>query len=192
MRNGEDSLFWDNLWLVEEVLKVQYPRLYALELCKDISVAEKMRHSSLFEFSLFARPPGKKQQSKSCNRPSIITSSSYARILWMYSPIYMQNVGCLAFGRLRVEFYGNLVQELLSRIHFLPQGSIDLVPPQNGACHPHGVLPTERLMVRQNTFLQVGYMKHIVNSAKLLRRLTLVSNGSNLFQHLERSNIYRV
>ncbi|GJU19879.1 hypothetical protein Tco_1153221 [Tanacetum coccineum] len=24
------------------------------------------------------------------------------------------------------------------------------VPPQNGACHPHGVLPMERLMVRQN------------------------------------------
>ncbi|GKD33073.1 RNA-directed DNA polymerase, eukaryota [Tanacetum coccineum] len=31
----------------ETALKIQYPRLYALELCKDISVAEKMRQHSL-------------------------------------------------------------------------------------------------------------------------------------------------
>ncbi|GKG09558.1 hypothetical protein Tco_0338304, partial [Tanacetum coccineum] len=38
---------------------------------------------------------------------------------------------------------------------------------QNEACHPHEVLPTERLMDRriEITFLQVGYMKRIVDPA---------------------------
>nr|GFA24306.1 reverse transcriptase domain-containing protein [Tanacetum cinerariifolium] len=44
-------------------------------------------------------------------------------------------------------------------------------------------------MDRQNTFLQVGYMKCIVDPAQLLRKLKLVSNGSNLLQHLERFDI---
>ncbi|GJW06322.1 hypothetical protein Tco_1568745 [Tanacetum coccineum] len=35
--------------------------------------------------------------------------------------------------------------------------------------------------------LPTGYMKRIVNSSQLLRKLKLVSNGSNLFQHLERT-----
>ncbi|GKA48858.1 reverse transcriptase domain-containing protein [Tanacetum coccineum] len=39
---------------------------------------------------------------------------------------------------------------------------------------------------------QVGYMKRIVNPVQLFRKLKLVCNGSNLFQHLERSNVPRV
>ncbi|GKD51409.1 RNA-directed DNA polymerase, eukaryota, reverse transcriptase zinc-binding domain protein, partial [Tanacetum coccineum] len=45
--DGENSLFWDDIWLREVPLKKQYPRLYALDLCKDVSVADKMRHSIL-------------------------------------------------------------------------------------------------------------------------------------------------
>ena len=36
--NGDDTLFWNDLWLGDEVLKVQYPRLYALKTYKDVCV----------------------------------------------------------------------------------------------------------------------------------------------------------
>nr|GEY47453.1 RNA-directed DNA polymerase, eukaryota, reverse transcriptase zinc-binding domain protein [Tanacetum cinerariifolium] len=45
--NGENTSFWDDSWLGEVALKVLYKRLYALEMCKSISVAEKMSHPSL-------------------------------------------------------------------------------------------------------------------------------------------------
>ncbi|GKE19112.1 RNA-directed DNA polymerase, eukaryota [Tanacetum coccineum] len=45
--NGEDTLFWEDPWLGENVLRIQYPRLYALETCKSISVADKIKHDSL-------------------------------------------------------------------------------------------------------------------------------------------------
>nr|GEU90336.1 RNA-directed DNA polymerase, eukaryota [Tanacetum cinerariifolium] len=53
---------WDNViskdvsWLGEVALKVLYKRLYALEMCKSISVAEKMGHPSLsHSFSMMPR-----------------------------------------------------------------------------------------------------------------------------------------
>nr|GEU89312.1 RNA-directed DNA polymerase, eukaryota, reverse transcriptase zinc-binding domain protein [Tanacetum cinerariifolium] len=45
--NGENTFFWDDSWLGDVALKVLYKRLYALEICKSISVAEKMGHPSL-------------------------------------------------------------------------------------------------------------------------------------------------
>ncbi|GJT83575.1 RNA-directed DNA polymerase, eukaryota, reverse transcriptase zinc-binding domain protein, partial [Tanacetum coccineum] len=45
--NSENTSFWDDSWLGEVALKVLYKRLYALEMCKSISVAEKMGHPSL-------------------------------------------------------------------------------------------------------------------------------------------------
>ncbi|GJX08115.1 hypothetical protein Tco_0196047 [Tanacetum coccineum] len=48
--NEEDTLFWDETWLGEKSLKYQFPRLYALEECKLITVAEKMRHDGLSSF----------------------------------------------------------------------------------------------------------------------------------------------
>ncbi|GJY19819.1 RNA-directed DNA polymerase, eukaryota, reverse transcriptase zinc-binding domain protein [Tanacetum coccineum] len=55
--NGADSMFWEDLWIGEKTLKIQYPRLYSLELHKDISVAEKLGHPSLV-FSLRRQPSG--------------------------------------------------------------------------------------------------------------------------------------
>nr|GEX58271.1 RNA-directed DNA polymerase, eukaryota [Tanacetum cinerariifolium] len=45
--NGENISFWDDSWLGEVELKVLYKRLYALEMCKPISVAERIGHPSL-------------------------------------------------------------------------------------------------------------------------------------------------
>ncbi|GKB38202.1 RNA-directed DNA polymerase, eukaryota, reverse transcriptase zinc-binding domain protein [Tanacetum coccineum] len=53
--NGENSLFWDDIWMGDTALKEQYPRVYALEASKSISIADKLAHSNV-EVSL-RRPP---------------------------------------------------------------------------------------------------------------------------------------
>ncbi|GKC15737.1 hypothetical protein Tco_1012519 [Tanacetum coccineum] len=53
--NGEDTLFWEDHWKGEKDLRSHFPRLYALETCKHITVAAKLRHDSLA--SSFRRPP---------------------------------------------------------------------------------------------------------------------------------------
>ncbi|GKB93348.1 hypothetical protein Tco_0979485 [Tanacetum coccineum] len=45
--NGEDTLFWNDIWLDEMALKHRYPRLYALELSKHISISDKLSNESL-------------------------------------------------------------------------------------------------------------------------------------------------
>ncbi|GKE78477.1 hypothetical protein Tco_1544597, partial [Tanacetum coccineum] len=45
--NGEDSLFFEDNWLNNTVLKHQFPRLFALESSKQITVADKLRSESL-------------------------------------------------------------------------------------------------------------------------------------------------
>ncbi|GJX38398.1 hypothetical protein Tco_0251701 [Tanacetum coccineum] len=45
--NGENTLFWDDIWSGEAPLKSKFPRLYALEESKGISVASKMGLPSL-------------------------------------------------------------------------------------------------------------------------------------------------
>nr|GEU61580.1 RNA-directed DNA polymerase, eukaryota, reverse transcriptase zinc-binding domain protein [Tanacetum cinerariifolium] len=53
--NGEETLFWEETWLGEKELMFQYPRLYSLESCKQILVAEMMNHASVS--SSFRRSP---------------------------------------------------------------------------------------------------------------------------------------
>ncbi|GKC24535.1 hypothetical protein Tco_1026685 [Tanacetum coccineum] len=48
--NGENTMFWDDIWCGDTALKQLYPRLYALESCKSVRVASKLSQSSL-EFS---------------------------------------------------------------------------------------------------------------------------------------------
>ncbi|GKB77897.1 RNA-directed DNA polymerase, eukaryota, reverse transcriptase zinc-binding domain protein [Tanacetum coccineum] len=45
--NREDTLFWEDIWLDGVILKQKYPRLYALELDKRVTVVDKLNHSSL-------------------------------------------------------------------------------------------------------------------------------------------------
>nr|GEZ51298.1 hypothetical protein [Tanacetum cinerariifolium] len=55
MGNGEDTLFWDHVWRGERTFKSLYPRVYALETQKKVSVASKM--SLDFLSSSFRRAP---------------------------------------------------------------------------------------------------------------------------------------
>ncbi|GKD20976.1 hypothetical protein Tco_1222679, partial [Tanacetum coccineum] len=59
--NGADSMFWEDLWIGETTLRIQYPRLYSLELHKDINVAEKLGHPSLV-FFLRRQPRGRVEE----------------------------------------------------------------------------------------------------------------------------------
>ncbi|GJT16467.1 RNA-directed DNA polymerase, eukaryota, reverse transcriptase zinc-binding domain protein, partial [Tanacetum coccineum] len=45
--NGENTLFWEDIWLGEISLNHKYLRLFALEQSKNITVAEKLGHTSL-------------------------------------------------------------------------------------------------------------------------------------------------
>ncbi|PWA81371.1 RNA-directed DNA polymerase, eukaryota, Reverse transcriptase zinc-binding domain protein [Artemisia annua] len=45
--NGESTSFWHDSWIGEIPLNNMYPRLYALEVDKHVSVASKLRDTSL-------------------------------------------------------------------------------------------------------------------------------------------------
>nr|GEV92479.1 RNA-directed DNA polymerase, eukaryota [Tanacetum cinerariifolium] len=47
---GTCTSFWNDLWIGDSLLKLSFPRLYALEEKKHISVADKMRTSISFSF----------------------------------------------------------------------------------------------------------------------------------------------
>ncbi|GJV78503.1 RNA-directed DNA polymerase, eukaryota [Tanacetum coccineum] len=53
--NGVHTYFWEDSWRGETTFKILFPRIYALEKVKDISMAEKMAHPSI-SFS-FRREP---------------------------------------------------------------------------------------------------------------------------------------
>nr|GEU35784.1 RNA-directed DNA polymerase, eukaryota, reverse transcriptase zinc-binding domain protein [Tanacetum cinerariifolium] len=53
--NGIDTSFWEEIWRGGSAFKFLYPRLYALESCKSITVAEKLGHTNLASF--FRRHP---------------------------------------------------------------------------------------------------------------------------------------
>ncbi|GJT34422.1 RNA-directed DNA polymerase, eukaryota, reverse transcriptase zinc-binding domain protein [Tanacetum coccineum] len=53
--NEENTLFWEDKWIGEVTLKTKYPRLFALEHHKSITVAAKMGQLSLDHS--FRRPP---------------------------------------------------------------------------------------------------------------------------------------
>ncbi|GJU33182.1 hypothetical protein Tco_1176771 [Tanacetum coccineum] len=55
--NGEDTKFWEDTWLSDVVLKVTFPRIYALELEKNVNVANKKKDSTLM-FSFLRSPIG--------------------------------------------------------------------------------------------------------------------------------------
>ncbi|GJT73544.1 hypothetical protein Tco_1032830 [Tanacetum coccineum] len=47
MGNGENTSFWEDSWLTDSFLKLMYPRLSLMELDKQVTVAFKLRDTSL-------------------------------------------------------------------------------------------------------------------------------------------------
>ncbi|GJW29957.1 RNA-directed DNA polymerase, eukaryota, reverse transcriptase zinc-binding domain protein [Tanacetum coccineum] len=59
--NGEKIAFWEDIWVGDNALKNLYPRMYALETCKSVTVGTKLAHSSL-ESSFRCKPRGGVEQ----------------------------------------------------------------------------------------------------------------------------------
>nr|GEZ51553.1 RNA-directed DNA polymerase, eukaryota [Tanacetum cinerariifolium] len=55
--NGSDTSFWEEMWRGDSIFKLLYPRLYALETCKSITVADKLVHENLV-YSFRRHPRG--------------------------------------------------------------------------------------------------------------------------------------
>ena len=81
--NGKDSLFWEDNWLNEKVLKHQFPRLFVLESSKQITVSDKLK-SELLAASYRSVPRGgieEEQQQLLQSHIEGTSLSSYVRSL---------------------------------------------------------------------------------------------------------------
>ncbi|GJU58424.1 hypothetical protein Tco_1236190 [Tanacetum coccineum] len=61
--NGAKTYFWEEIWCGDVEFKKMFPRLYALEACKNLSVASKLSQSSL-DFSFRRALRGGVEQSQ--------------------------------------------------------------------------------------------------------------------------------
>ncbi|GKC14152.1 hypothetical protein Tco_1010934 [Tanacetum coccineum] len=57
MGNGADTSFWEDVWRSDGAFKSFYPIIYALETCKNVTVAVKMSHENV-GYSLRQIPRG--------------------------------------------------------------------------------------------------------------------------------------
>nr|GEU39487.1 RNA-directed DNA polymerase, eukaryota, reverse transcriptase zinc-binding domain protein [Tanacetum cinerariifolium] len=55
LRNGDKTVFWEDIWIEGKALKNWYPHIYSLETCKLITMGMKVAHTSLD--SSFRRVP---------------------------------------------------------------------------------------------------------------------------------------
>ncbi|GJY59135.1 RNA-directed DNA polymerase, eukaryota [Tanacetum coccineum] len=83
--NGADTIFWDEVWIGEQPLKIQFPRMYALELRKKMSIVDKMSYANIAD--TFRRLPMGGEESEQyidiCNRLEMVQlSQMHDRWFW--------------------------------------------------------------------------------------------------------------
>ncbi|GJY15468.1 hypothetical protein Tco_0385890 [Tanacetum coccineum] len=102
--NGFNTRFWEDLWKGEVVLKDLFPRLYALETMKNISVANKMAQLSL-DFSFRRNARGGVEQLQLVSLQSLlqglILPNTSDRWVWLIS----------GDGEFSVSYVRNLIDE---------------------------------------------------------------------------------
>ncbi|GKE65922.1 hypothetical protein Tco_1520083, partial [Tanacetum coccineum] len=83
--NGEHTCFWEDVWLDDRPLKSSFPRLYALECNKNVSVSIKLIDSSLSR-SFRREPRGGIEEEQYLllveKVASVILSNSIDRWIW--------------------------------------------------------------------------------------------------------------
>nr|GEV00563.1 RNA-directed DNA polymerase, eukaryota, reverse transcriptase zinc-binding domain protein [Tanacetum cinerariifolium] len=83
--NGESTLFWEDKWCEEGVLKDIFPRVFALEVCKNITVAAKFSQP-LLSSSFRRNPRGGREQDQFQTAVDLVTrvslDSSSDRWIW--------------------------------------------------------------------------------------------------------------
>ncbi|GKC64583.1 RNA-directed DNA polymerase, eukaryota [Tanacetum coccineum] len=119
--NGEDTFFWDEIWLDKIALKHQYPRLYTLESHKQISVAAKMRHASL-DFYYRCAPRGGVEEEQQLNLLSRTTDLLLPYMLhhWFWS--------LEASGDFLVKSVCNLIDDILLPKEEVPTRCVNVIP----------------------------------------------------------------
>ncbi|GKD39680.1 RNA-directed DNA polymerase, eukaryota [Tanacetum coccineum] len=119
--NGEDTLFWDEIWLDKIALKHQYPRLYTLESHKQISVAAKMRNASL-DFYYRCAPKGGVEEEQQLNLLSRTTDLLLPYMLhhWFWS--------LEASGDFLVKSVCNLIDDILLPKEEVPTRCVNVIP----------------------------------------------------------------
>ncbi|GKC30331.1 RNA-directed DNA polymerase, eukaryota [Tanacetum coccineum] len=110
--NGCDTRFWFDCWIGESPLHIQFPRLFALEQDKDISVAIKLNFSLDHSFRRCVRDGIEFQQMTELKSKLDLISLSNSRDLWFCD--------LTGDGEFRVKEVRNFIDDL-----FLP--SFDLV-----------------------------------------------------------------
>nr|GFA58668.1 mammalian uncoordinated homology 13, domain 2 [Tanacetum cinerariifolium] len=81
--NGEETVFWDEIWCDNEAFKYRYPRLYALETCKSIDVAAKFAHTSIdHSFRRCPRSGAEQTQLSDLRSKLVVVSLVDARDKW--------------------------------------------------------------------------------------------------------------
>ncbi|GJY10780.1 RNA-directed DNA polymerase, eukaryota [Tanacetum coccineum] len=76
--NGEDTEFWEDIWLNDVALKVKFPSIYALKLDKNVNVADKKKALDLLSISIHSKRSGKEDNLRPLQLQTydIITDSS--------------------------------------------------------------------------------------------------------------------
>nr|GEZ79647.1 RNA-directed DNA polymerase, eukaryota, reverse transcriptase zinc-binding domain protein [Tanacetum cinerariifolium] len=85
VENGENIMFWEDTWNEGGKFKRRFPRMYALESCKSITVGRKLAQSSLID-SFRRSPRGGAEQQQYNDLEDMVTAMILApmpdRLVW--------------------------------------------------------------------------------------------------------------
>ncbi|GJR29260.1 RNA-directed DNA polymerase, eukaryota [Tanacetum coccineum] len=119
--NGADTIFWDEVWIGEQPLKIQFPRMYALELRKKMSIVDKMSYANIAD--TFRRLPMGGEESEQyiniCNRLEMVQLSQ------MHDRWFWSLVGT---GEFSVKSVRNLVDDTLLHLDSSLTRWIKMIP----------------------------------------------------------------
>ncbi|GJW10658.1 hypothetical protein Tco_1576485, partial [Tanacetum coccineum] len=83
--NGAQTLFWEDPWIIDSPLRKNYPRMYALENVKHVSIADKLNDVSLTD-SFRRSPRGGLEEEQYLSLvdivASVVLSNSNDRWVW--------------------------------------------------------------------------------------------------------------
>nr|GEX15879.1 hypothetical protein [Tanacetum cinerariifolium] len=113
VENSEGTLFWEDTWTGDPSLKCKFPRLYALGMCKQISIVGKLRYGSII--SSFRRVPREgieAEQYDEMGRRITLIQLAQMKDRWVWSPT--------SNGYFSVKPVHNLMDESLLSSDMLP------------------------------------------------------------------------
>ncbi|GKB75580.1 RNA-directed DNA polymerase, eukaryota, partial [Tanacetum coccineum] len=142
--NGADTLFSEDAWRGGTAFKYLYPRVYALELSKNIDVASKMAHCNLgYSFRRDPRGGVEKAQFDSMLEKVDGTLLPDMRDIWTWS---LEGSGDFSVASVRKLLDGNMLPEVASKTRWIKampikvnvhawRVKLDCLPTRINICH---------------------------------------------------------